>query len=98
VRVPGAAPASWESIAREATVRGRTFMGELRRFTFDNPRQRRAALLIRLAHGSAKGGDDPIPLPVRLPQEQLAERLGVSRQWATTLVREMTQAGLVEWR
>ncbi len=93
-----AAPALWESIAREATARGRLFMGELRQFVFDNPRQRMAVVLLALAHGSAKAGEGPIPLAVRLPQERLAEMLGVSRQWATTLVREMTEAGLVEWR
>ena len=34
-------PTRWESIAREATARGRIFVGELRQFVFDNPRQRR---------------------------------------------------------
>ena len=88
----------WISIARDAAVRSRVILGELRRFVFDDPRQRMAAVLIGLARGSAKAGNGPIPIAVRLPQERLAEMLGVSRQWATTLVREMTQAGLVEWR
>lgn len=93
-----AEPGLWASIAHDAAGRSRVVLGELRRFVFDDPRQRMAAVLIGLAQGSAKVGDGPVHIPVRLPQERLAEMLGVSRQWATTLVREMTQAGLVEWR
>ena len=37
-------------------------------------------------------------IELRLPQERLAELLGTSRQWATSLVRELSKAGLVEWR
>jgi hypothetical protein len=39
-----------------------------------------------------------VDIGLRLPQERLAELLGTSRQWATVLVREVSNAGIVEWR
>ncbi|MCU0923089.1 MAG: helix-turn-helix domain-containing protein, partial [Burkholderiaceae bacterium] len=39
-----------------------------------------------------------VVIGMRLPQERFAEMLGISRQWATLLVREFVAAGLVEWR
>ena len=92
-------PLLWESIALEATRRGRHFNAQMQQFVFDPPLVRAATILMDLL---AKDGKDRSTgsalIGLRLPQERLAELLGTSRQWATGLVRELTQAGLIEWR
>lgn len=58
-----------------------------------------AALLLGLAQpDDGPAGAGRADLSVRLSRERLAEMLGVSRQWATQLVNELTAAGLVSWR
>jgi CRP-like cAMP-binding protein len=92
-------PALWASVAREATSRCRRFFGHMRERAFDAPRVHMAALLLGLAQPvDGPAGDGTAELSVRLPRERLAEMLGVSRQWATQLVQELTAAGLVSWR
>jgi DNA-binding FadR family transcriptional regulator len=60
---------------------------------------RAASLLLGLAsQGAGVEAGGPVVIGMRLPQERFAEMLGVSRQWATLLVRELVAAGLVEWR
>jgi CRP-like cAMP-binding protein len=107
IRIPHAAiraelsrlPSLWESIALEATRRGRGFNRQMQQFVFDAPRVRAASLLLGMLGKSGQLGDDgPVTIDLRLSQERLAELLGISRQWATALVRELSQAGLVEWR
>lgn len=107
LRIPHAAiraelsrkPALWESIAAEATRRGRAFMAQSHQFVFDAPLVRAAAVLLGLVAKSGKDtGDGPVAVDLRLPQERLAEMLGTSRQWVSALVRELSDAGLVEWR
>jgi DNA-binding GntR family transcriptional regulator len=47
------------------------------------------------------GGDpgrQPVQIGQRLSQELIAEMLGTSRQWASTLIRDMVNDGLVRWR
>jgi CRP/FNR family transcriptional regulator, cyclic AMP receptor protein len=91
-------PALWESLASEMGVRARGYTDQMRRFLFDGPRVRMAALLASFAHGSAQSKDGSVALPLQLSQERLAEMLGISRQWATGLVREMCDSGLIGWR
>lgn len=107
VRIPFAAiraelaqlPSLWESIAREVNRRGRGVNTQMQQFVFDAPLVRAASLLLGLlAKDGHDGGDGPVAIGLRLPQERMAELLGTSRQWATALVRELTAAGLVEWR
>jgi CRP/FNR family transcriptional regulator, cyclic AMP receptor protein len=94
-----ASPGLWASVAREATSRGRRFFGRMREQTFDAPRVHMAALLLGLARpDDASVGAGSADLSVRLSLNRLAEMLGVSRQWATQLVHELTAAGLVSWR
>ena len=107
IRIPYAAiraelartPALWESMAAEYNRRARGTNMQMQQFVFDSPLVRAASLLLGML---AKNGKDrqtgPQIIDLRLSQERLAELLGTSRQWATALVRELTQAGLVEWR
>lgn len=92
------APALWELLASEMAARARGYTDQMRRFLFDGPRVRMAALLASLAHGGAQDGDGAVELPMQLSQERLAEMLGISRQWATGLVREMSDASIITWR
>jgi CRP/FNR family transcriptional regulator, cyclic AMP receptor protein len=107
VRIPHAAiraelaraPALWESIAVEATRRSRAFLSQWYQSVFDAPLVRAASLLLGLVAQTGKdSGDEPVAIALRLSQERLAEMLGISRQWATALVRELTDARVVEWR
>ncbi len=91
-------PALWESLASEMGVRARGYTDQMRRFLFDGPRVRMAGLLVSFAHGGVQSKDGAIALPLQLSQERLAEMLGISRQWATGLVREMCDSGLIGWR
>lgn len=91
-------PALWQSVARETGHRARRHGEQTKQFLFDPPRVRMAAALLELERVDDRAANGPVVVSVRMPQERLAEMLGVSRQWATSLVREMTQAGLVEWR
>lgn len=93
-----AEPRLWESVAREAMTRARSVFGYMEQIAFDPPRVRAAATLVGLADGGDAAARGAVVIPMRLPLERLAEVLGVSRQWATALVRELTDAGLVEWR
>lgn len=107
LRIPRAAirgelqrlPSLWESVAVEATRRARGMNLQMQQFVFDAPLVRAASLLLGLlANKGMDGEHGPVVIEHRLPKERLAELLGTSRQWATTLVRELSQAGLVEWR
>jgi hypothetical protein len=71
----------------------------VRRFVFDPPRVHLAVLLSDLARsaGSIAPGQ-PIPMAARLSQEMVAEMLGISRQWASTLVRDLVADGVLRWR
>jgi CRP/FNR family transcriptional regulator, cyclic AMP receptor protein len=92
-------PALWESIAVETIRRSRRYATQLNQFVLDTPLVRAASLLMGLLAKSGKDGiDGAVAIDFRLSQERLADMLGVSRQWATALVRELSQAGLVEWR
>jgi CRP/FNR family cyclic AMP-dependent transcriptional regulator len=91
-------PALWESIAVETIRRSRRYATQLNQFVLDTPRVRAASLLIGLLAKSGKDGiDGAVDIGFRLSQERLADMLGVSRQWATAVVRELAQAGLIEW-
>ena len=107
IRIPHAAirgelarlPSLWESIAVEVNRRGRSVNLQMQQFVFDAPLVRAASLLLGLlAKNGEHGEPGPVAIELRLPQERLAELLGTSRQWATALVRELSQAGIVEWR
>jgi len=68
-------------------------------FVFDAPLVRAASLLLgMLAKNGRHSQTGPQIIDLRLSQGRLAELLGTSRQWATALVRELSKAGLVEWR
>jgi CRP-like cAMP-binding protein len=92
-------PVLWESIAVEVNRRGHGLNRQIQQFVFDAPLVRAAALLLgMLAKNDEDGEPGPVDIGLRLPQERLAELLGTSRQWATALVRELSNAGIVEWR
>jgi CRP/FNR family cyclic AMP-dependent transcriptional regulator len=92
-------PSLWETIAAELNRRGRRMTKQMQQFVFDAPLVRAASLLLGLIAQDGKPVEDgPVAIPMRLPQERLAELLGTSRQWATALVRELCAAGLVDWR
>lgn len=92
------APELWKSIALEAGARARNYTIQMKQFLFDSPRRRMAALLWALAKDGVPSDDGSITIAQRLPQARLAEMLGISRQWTTGLVREMTRDGLIESR
>ena len=92
-----AAPALWASVGLEMCSRYRSTAQQMTRFVFDSPRVHMAALLVGLA-GHGMGGDGPISIDMKLPQDKLAEMLGVTRQWVAQLVREMVNDGLLQWR
>lgn len=89
-------PALWQTIAHASGECARRHGEQTVQFLFDPPRVRMATALLDLCAEDATA-TGPVVVGVRLPQERLAEVLGVSRQWATSLVREMTAAGLIEW-
>lgn len=92
-------PALWESIALECVRRSRRYATQLNQLVLDTPRVRAASLLMELLAESGQDGmEGAVAIDARLSQERLADMLGVSRQWATAVVRELAQAGLVEWR
>ena len=107
IRIPYAAilaelarlPALWQSIAVEINRRAYGLNRQIQQLVFDAPLVRAAALLLGMLARSGKDGEHgPTDIRLRLSQERLAELLGTSRQWATALVRELSNAGLVEWR
>jgi CRP-like cAMP-binding protein len=92
-------PALWETIAVETIRRSRRYATQLNQFVLDTPLVRAASLLMGLLAKSGKDGSDTVEaIAYRLSQERLADMLAISRQWATAVVRELVQAGLVEWR
>jgi CRP-like cAMP-binding protein len=92
-------PALWESVAKELTARFRAFIEEVRVFLLKPLRPRLAGLLLSLtAPGCTRSTAGPVAIGLHLPQERLGEMLGVSRQTATGLVRELVDDGLVHWR
>jgi hypothetical protein len=94
-----AAPMLWESVAIDLAERARRYTEQMKRFVFDQPLVHLAVLLTGLARsaGSIVPGQ-PIPIEARLSQEMLAEMLGISRQWASTLVRDLVADGVLSWR
>jgi CRP-like cAMP-binding protein len=91
-------PALWSSVALEVSLRARANAREWTRLALEPLRIRAAALLVSLAEASglpAEGG--PVTIGVHMPQERLGEMLGVSRQTATALVRDLADAGLIRW-
>jgi CRP/FNR family transcriptional regulator, cyclic AMP receptor protein len=94
-----AAPVLWESVAVELAARARRYTEQMKRFVFDQPRVHLAVLLTGMARsvGGYPAGP-PVQLGQRLSQELIAEMLGISRQWASTLIRDLVQDGLVRWR
>jgi CRP/FNR family cyclic AMP-dependent transcriptional regulator len=92
-------PALWESIAVETIRRSRRYATQLNQFVLDTPLVRAASLLLDLLVRRGQDGvAGAVLVDFRLSQERLADMLGISRQWATAVVRELVQAGLVEWR
>lgn len=92
-------PALWQSIAVETIRRSRRYATQLNQFVLDTPLVRAASLLVDLLVRTGQDGvDGVVPIDFRLSQERLADMLGISRQWATAVVREMTHTGLIEWR
>lgn len=106
IRIPHAAigaelalaPTLWQSVAIDAAERARQYTEQMKQFLFDASLVRAASLLLGLAaHELGRTDAGPAVVVVRLPQARLAEMLGISRQWTTALVRELSAAGLVDW-
>lgn len=93
------APPLWESVALELTRRMVGINMQMQQFLFDAPVTRAASLLLGLLSSRDSEGVGPAgPVDLRLSQERLAELLGTSRQWATTVIRELSAAGVIDWR
>jgi CRP/FNR family cyclic AMP-dependent transcriptional regulator len=94
-----AAPVLWQSVAIDLAERARRYTEQMKRFVFDQPLVHLAVLLTGMARsaGSIVPGQ-PIPIEARRSQEMLAEMLGISRQWASTLVRDLVAGGVPSWR
>lgn len=92
-------PALWESFAVEINSRAHYAVEQLTFVLFKPLRARLAGLLVALAalHGT-QGKDGAVSIALRLPQERVGEMLGVSRQTAAALVRELVRDGFVQWR
>ena len=91
-------PALWSDLALELATRSRGHINQLTWQVFDPPRSRLARLLVSLAVSSGESRGKAVLIGLRLTQDRLAEMLALSRQTTTALLREMTDAGLVEWR
>jgi CRP-like cAMP-binding protein len=92
------APALWESLAIELALRARLNARNWTRLALLPLRARAAAVLLGLAESTgAHASDTPVTIGVHLPQERLGEMLGVSRQTATALARDLTEAGVLRW-
>lgn len=94
-----ALPLLWESVAIDLADRARRYTEQLKRFVFDQPRVHLAVLLRGLARsaGSVARGQ-PVAIEQRLSQDMVAEMLGISRQWVSTLIRDMVDDGILRWR
>jgi CRP-like cAMP-binding protein len=94
-----AAPVLWESVAIDLADRAWRITADVKRFIFDQPRVHLAVLLMGLARsaGSVAPGQ-PVAIEQRLSQEMVGEMLGISRQWASTLVRDLVADGILRWR
>jgi len=96
VAVLDADPILWREVARLALKRQRMSVSMLQGLTLGTVRRRVAATLISLAefHGSQQeSGTD---LRVRLPQQDLASLLGLSRQTVNKQLRMLVDAGVIE--
>lgn len=94
-----AQPLLWESVAIDLAERARRYTEQMKRFVFDQPLVHLAVLLAGLARSA--GGvvpGQPVVIEARLSQEMVAEMLGISRQWASTLVRDLVADGILRWR
>jgi len=107
IRIPHAAlraelqaqPLLWESVAIDMADRARRYTEQMKRFVFDQPRVHLAMLLTGLARSAGRDlAGQAVQIEQRLSQELIAEMLGTSRQWASTLIRDMVKDGLVRWR
>jgi CRP-like cAMP-binding protein len=93
------APTLWESVAVDLAERARRYTEQMKRFVFDQPLVHLAILLTGMARSSGSIAEgQPVPIGQKLSQELVAEMLGVSRQWASTLIRDLVNDGLVQWR
>ena len=94
-----AAPELWGSVAIDLAERARYYTEQMKRFVFDQPRVRLAVLLTGLARsaGSVAQGQ-AVLIGQRLSQDLVAEMIGISRQWASMLIRDLVDEGLLRWR
>jgi CRP-like cAMP-binding protein len=94
-----AAPVLWESVAIDLADRAWRITADVKRFVFDQPRVHLAVLLTGLAGSpGADPAGQPVQIEQRMSQELIAEMLGISRQWASTLVRDLVADGVLRWR
>lgn len=91
------APGLWHSIARELAVRSRSWIGSQIQQIFEPVALRLARILVRFADLHGRPTAIGIEIDLRLSQESLADMLGVSRQTVTELVKQLTDANLIEW-
>ena len=102
-------PGLWKSVAREVASRARWSGDQWMKMALEPLRARAVDALVALAEnggahpaaGPLTLGEHadagPLTLPVPLSQERFGELLGVSRQTAAGLVRDLVDAGLVRW-
>ncbi|HEU4459866.1 MAG TPA: Crp/Fnr family transcriptional regulator [Methylibium sp.] len=88
-------PACWRDVARLACAKLRLSFGVLEDIAVLPLEQRLAKRLWLVATGYGARGEAPVRRLVRLPQEQLALMLGVSRQSANKALRALEKAGVI---
>ena len=89
-----AQPAHWHAIGLLLTHKLRAAFGAIEEAALLNPRQRLARRLVALADG---WGQSPSRTrrEIRVPQEQLGQMLGLTRQTVNQLLRQLAAAGAV---
>jgi CRP-like cAMP-binding protein len=94
-----AAPELWETVAIDLAERARRYGEQMIRFLFDQLRVHLAFVLTAMARsaGSVAQGQSVL-IGQRLSQELVAEMLGISRQCASTLIRDLVNEGVLRWR
>jgi hypothetical protein len=79
--------------------RARRHTEQMKRFVLDQPLVHLAVLLTGMARSAGIVADGhPVLIRQRLSQALIAEMPGISRQWASTLIRDLVYDGLVQWR
>ena len=95
VAVLDAEPVLWREVARLALQRQRLSLSMLHGLTLGTVRRRIAATLLTLAEYYGAPQESGMDLRVRLPQQELAALLGLSRQTISKQLRTLADEGTI---